>query len=53
MADNKKTTTEEVKKQNEAKEVSLDNLAEVAGGAIKNVRYTPTKPISDDTKDKI
>ena len=41
------------KKQNAEKEISLDNLSEVAGGAIKNVKYTPTNPISEDTKKKI
>lgn len=51
MSENKKL--EKTKKQNAEKEVSLDDLSEVAGGAIKNVKYTPTKPISDDTKAKI
>ena len=55
MSDNKKKTilSEEAKKQDKAKEISLDELDKVAGGAIGNVRYTPTTDISDDTKNKI
>ena len=40
-------------KENNSKELSLDTLDEVAGGAIGNVRYTKTTDISKDTQSKI
>ena len=55
MSEDKKKTTVAVEtaKENENKEIPVEQLDEVSGGAIRNVRYTPTKPISSDTQDKI
>lgn len=49
----KATAAVEIAKENEKKEISVEQLDEVTGGAIRNVRYTPTKPISKDTQNKI
>lgn len=42
---------EETKKK--GKELSEDELNDVAGGSLKNAAFNNTKPISQDTKDKI
>ena len=52
--DKKKGLAEDVSaKENESKELSEDQLDEVSGGSIRNVRYTKTTTISADTKSKI
>lgn len=55
MSEDKKKTTAAVEtaKENEEKEISVEQLDEVSGGGIGNVKYTPTKPISEDTQNKI
>ena len=55
MSEDKKKVTAAVEpaKENEKKEIPVEQLGEVTGGGIGNVRYTPTKPISEDTKNKI
>lgn len=40
-------------KELEEQELALDELEEVAGGSLKDVVYTPTVDISEDTKSKI
>lgn len=51
MADEKKKNmnNEEVA----AQEIDFDELEKVTGGSIKNVNYTKTTDISQDTKSKI
>lgn len=50
MSDEKKTTVknDEITEQ----EISLDELDNVTGGSIGNVKYTKTVDISGDTKSK-
>lgn len=51
--------SEKLNKQNneaeekERQEIDLDDLEQVTGGSIKNVQYTKTVEISQDTKSKI
>jgi hypothetical protein len=40
-------------KDEEVVELNLEELDKVTGGSIKNVKYTETTEISDDTKRKI
>ena len=47
MSENKNIPTEEVK------EISLDELNEVSGGAFGNIPRVPTKQIDDNLKEKI
>ena len=50
MSETKKPITEEL----ENKEVSLDDLDEVSGGAaFANIPRVPTKEIDDNVRDKI
>ena len=50
MSETKKPITEELKN----KEVSLDDLDEVSGGAaFGNIPRVPTKEIDDNVRDKI
>lgn len=55
MSEDKKKviTNENEVKENEQKEISLENLDEVTGGSIRNVRYTKTTDITDSIKNKI
>lgn len=55
MSEDKKKTiaVEEAAKENEKKEIPVEKLDEVTGGSIRNVRYTKTTDISEDTKSKI
>ncbi len=39
--------------ENTEQELDLDDLEQVTGGSIRNVQYTKTTEISDDTKSKI
>lgn len=52
MAEQKKTELTNAQ-TNQDKELDLDQLKDVAGGSIRNVIFTPTTDISDDTKSKI
>ena len=54
MSDKKKavTNSEENVKDKE-KELNLDGLENVSGGALKDVRYTETTGISKNTREKI
>ena len=47
MSENKNIPAEEVK------EISLDELSEVSGGAFGNIPRVPTKQIDDSLKEKI
>lgn len=47
MSENKNIPEEEVK------EISLDELTEVSGGAFGNIPRVPTKQIDDNLKEKI
>lgn len=51
MSDKKKTpeNTQEAMEQ----EINFDDLEQVTGGSIKDVKYTKTTDISGDTKSKI
>lgn len=49
MADEKNKNTNEAVEE----ELDLENLEQVTGGSIRNVKYTQTTEISDDTKKKI
>ena len=55
MSDEKKKViaAEDAAKENEAKEISDDQLKDVTGGSIRDVRFTKTGSISQDTKDKV
>jgi len=37
----------------EVKELDLNDLEKVSGGSVRDVQFTKTKPISEDTKRKI
>ena len=50
MSDEKKITENKNLKE---KELNLDELKDVSGGALKDVKYTKTDDISEDTKEKI
>lgn len=53
MADEKKVITNDVE-ETEAKEVSVENLDEVAGGgAFSNIPRVPTKKIDDKLRENI
>ena len=53
MADEKKVITNEVD-ETEAKEISVENLDEVAGGgAFSNIPRVPTKKIDDKLRENI
>ncbi len=49
----KDITNENEANEKENKEISVENLDEVTGGSIRNVRFTKTTDISEDTKNKI
>ncbi len=51
MSDEKKIITNVEEENN--KEIDLETLENVSGGAIGNVKYTPREDISDDTANKI
>ncbi len=53
MAEDKKKVITNEAEETESKEISFENLDEVTGGSIRNVRYTKTTDISEDTKSKI
>ncbi len=48
-----KNQKENTKAAEEAIEIDDDELENVTGGTIHNVRFTKTTDISQDTKDKI
>ena len=50
--DKKKVITNEVEEV-ENKEVSIENLEEVAGGAFGNIPRVPTKKIDDKLRENI
>ena len=53
MADEKKVITNEVE-ETEEKEISVENLDEVAGGgALSNIPRVPTKKIDDKFEKKL
>ena len=52
MADEKKVITNEVE-ETEEKEISVENLDEVAGGAFGNIPRVPTKNIDDKLRENI
>ncbi|MBS5165050.1 MAG: hypothetical protein ACLUDG_00815 [Butyricicoccus sp.] len=52
MGKEMKNPDKELEEQ-ETQELALDELEEVAGGSLKDVVYTPTVDISEDTKSKI
>ncbi len=39
--------------EQEMQELDIEKLEQVAGGSLKDVVYTPTVDISEDTKSKI
>lgn len=51
MAEEKKTAINE--EEAVEQEINLDELEQVTGGALRNVQYTKTIDISEDTKRKI
>ena len=51
MADEKKTLSKE--EPLKEKELNLEELKDVSGGALKDVVFTKTSDISLDTKNKI
>lgn len=52
MADEKKVITNEVE-ETEEKEISVENLDEVSGGAFGNIPRVPTKKIDDNLRENI
>ena len=52
MSEDKKIKVNE-KKISDDKELDLEELNDVSGGALRNVSFTKTRDISRDTKDKI
>ena len=52
MADEKKVITNEGE-ETEEKEISVENLDEVAGGAFGNIPRVPTKNIDDKLRENI
>jgi len=48
MSDEKKNENDQ-----QGEELSLEELEAVSGGSIRNVRFTTTRSISEDTKRKI
>lgn len=52
--DKKKALAEKTAKNNEKKEISVEQLSEVTGGgAFSDVPRVPEKPIDDELRDKI
>lgn len=51
MADQKKTPDEE--KKGTVEELDMEALEGVSGGSIRNVKFTKTVDISEDTRSKI
>ncbi|MEG2583470.1 MAG: hypothetical protein RSA27_03055 [Oscillospiraceae bacterium] len=52
----KKANTNKVntnKKEIKGKEINLEDLNDISGGSISDVRYTETKLISKETQEKI
>ena len=50
MSEQEKNT--KIEEEESEQTLTLEELEEVAGGALRNVNKTPTKPISDDTIDR-
>lgn len=54
MSENKNILAEEVKENEETKELSLEDLSEVSGGAaFANIPRVPTKKIDSNLREKI
>ena len=53
MSDEKKKVVPNGEDKLKDKELSLDELKDVSGGALKDVSFTKTTEISKDTQEKI